>query len=247
MESSEKPSVAVTSEVVSNNYAQQKIESHCKEVKDLKQKSIEQDQELKILRANQKNINERLRAQERYSRKDSVLIMNPPFNARTSKNVTYDTLKFFDDFLGVKLTVDSIKACHIIQNTETEYQMSTVICKFIYFNDKLEVLKKKRALRKAKNHINNKNIYMNEPLPEIEAQIKAEAVKRNMIVSTHNCTVSVLVDRGSQKPTYKKINDVEDLDNVLAVKKNTYNARSNNNDHDDHYSPAHKRQNTRQY
>ena len=122
--------------------------------------------------------------------------------------------------------------------------MSTVICKFIYFNDKLEVFKKKRALRKAKN---NKNIFLNEPLPENEAQIKAEAVKRNMIVSKHNCTVSVLVDRGSQKPTYKKINDVEDLDNVLAVKKNTYYARSNNNDHDDHYSPAHKKQNTRQY
>ena len=120
--------------------------------------------------------------------------MNPPFNAGTSKNVAYDTLKFFDDFLGVKLTVDSIKACHIIPNTEPEYQMSTVICKFIYFNDKLEVFKK-----------NNKNIYLNEPLPEIEAQIKAEAVKRNMIVSTHNCTVSVLVDRGSQKPTYKKL------------------------------------------
>ena len=188
-----------------------------------------------------------MRAQERYSRKDSVLIVNPLFNARTSKNVTYDTLKFFDDFLGVKLTVDSIKACHIIPNTETEYQMSTVICKFIYFNDKLEVFMKKRALRKTRNHINNKNIYLNEPLPEIEAQIKAEAVKRNMIVSTHNCTVSVLVDRGSQKPTYKKINDIEDLGNVLAEKKNTYYARSNNNDHDDHYSPAHKKQNTRQY
>ena len=123
-----------------------------------------------------------------------------PFNARTSKNVIYDTLKFFDVFLGVKLTVDSIKACHIIPNTETEYQMSIVICKFICFNDKLEVFKK-RALRKAKNHINNKNIYLNEPLPEIEAQIKAEAVKRKMIVSTHNYTASVLVDRGSQKPT----------------------------------------------
>ena len=38
-----------------------------------------------------------------------------------------------------------------------------------------------------------------------------------MIVSTHNCTV--LVDQGSKKPTYKKINDVADLDIVLAVKK----------------------------
>ena len=72
MESNEQPSVAVTPEIVSNIYAQQKIEALCKEVKDLKQKNIEQDQELKILRANEKNINERLRAQERFSRKDSV-------------------------------------------------------------------------------------------------------------------------------------------------------------------------------
>ena len=36
--------------------------------------------------------------------------------------------------------------------------MSTVICHFIYFNEKLEVFKKKKALRKAKNHIDNKNI-----------------------------------------------------------------------------------------
>ena len=98
MESNEQSSVAVTSEVVSNNYAQQKIEALCKEVKDLKQKNIEQDQEIKILRANKKNINERLRAQERYSLKDSVLIVNPPFNARNSENVTYDTLKILTIF-----------------------------------------------------------------------------------------------------------------------------------------------------
>ena len=63
MESNEQPSVAVASEVASNNYAQHKIEALCKEVKDLKQKNIEQFKELKILRVNQKNINERLRAQ----------------------------------------------------------------------------------------------------------------------------------------------------------------------------------------
>ena len=55
MDSNEHPSVTVTSEVVSNNYAQQKIEALCKEVKDFKQKNIEQDQELQTLRANQKH------------------------------------------------------------------------------------------------------------------------------------------------------------------------------------------------
>ena len=46
MESNEQPSVPVTSEVVRNNNAQQKIEALCKEVKDLKRKNIEHDQEL---------------------------------------------------------------------------------------------------------------------------------------------------------------------------------------------------------
>ena len=55
MVSNEQPSVPVTSEIVSNNYAQQKNEALCKEVKDLKQKNIEQDQELLILRANKKH------------------------------------------------------------------------------------------------------------------------------------------------------------------------------------------------
>ena len=64
--------------------------------------------------------------------------------------------------------------------------MSTVICKFISFNDMLEVFKKKRALRKAKNNINYQNLYLNRPLHEIEGQIKADAVKKIMILSTHN-------------------------------------------------------------
>ena len=57
---------------------------------------------------------------------------------------------------------------------------------------------------KIKKSYQRKNIYLNEPLPEVESQSKTEAVKQNMILSTHICTASLLVDRGEQKPTYKK-------------------------------------------
>ena len=117
MECNEQPSVAVTSEVVSNNYAQQKSTHFVRRLKILNKKILSKIRNYKFF-GQIKNFNERLRAQERYSRKDSVLIVNPPFNERTSKNVTYDTLKFFDNFLGVKLTVDSIKACHVMPDTE---------------------------------------------------------------------------------------------------------------------------------
>ena len=46
---------------------------------------------------------ERLRAQERYSRKDSIIIMNPPYDARSVRDVTMETLKLFKSFLGITI------------------------------------------------------------------------------------------------------------------------------------------------
>ena len=62
------------------------------------------------------------------------------------------------------------------------------------------------APQKVKQSHQQKNIYINEPLPEIEASIANEAKKRDMIVSTHNCVVSVLVENGINKPrkNYRK-------------------------------------------
>ena len=149
-----------------------------------------------------------------------LLIVNPPFDARQVCKVTHETLKFFEKFLGVEITEDSIKACHIIPNSGNEFQLPTVICKFIYFADKQSVYEKRKRLRKTKNRINNKFIYLNEPLPEYDAQIKNEANKRNMITATHNCAVSVLVENGREKAKFVKINDIEDFDSINAIKRN---------------------------
>ena len=46
---------------------------------------------------------ERLRAQERYSRKDSIIILNPPYDARNVRDVTMNTLKCFKNFLGITI------------------------------------------------------------------------------------------------------------------------------------------------
>ena len=141
----------------------------------------------------------------------------------------------------MKLPKDIIKAYHILPNTETGYQIPTVICEFIYFDEKLEIFKKKkRVLRKVKNYINGKNIYLNKPLTEVQSQIKDEAVKRNMIVSTYDCAVSVLVDKAEKKPTYKKINEIDELNNVNAIKKNDKNPQPTNDNLEDYYLPAHR-------
>ena len=120
-----------------------------KEVRFLRSKTKQQDQEIAKLRENQRNINNCLCSQERYSRKDCVLISNPPFEARNSVDVTRDTLKFFQNFLGMKKDYDRIKACHLLlsNNATTNF---TVIFKLIFYQDKTDVYKKRRSLRNKK-------------------------------------------------------------------------------------------------
>ena len=209
----------IASEVVVSSIQDTEVSVMKKEIELLKAKNNLQDEEIRELKAKQKHINDHLRAQERYTRKDSLIIVNPPFDARQVCNVTHETLKFFEKFLGVEITEDSIKACHIIPNSGNEFQLPTVICNFIYFADKQSVYEKRKRLRKTKNRINNKAIYLNEPLPEYEAQIKNEANKRNMITATHNCAVSVLVENGREKAKFVKINEIEDLDSINAIKR----------------------------
>ena len=163
-------------------------------------------------------MNDRLRCQERYSRKDCVLISNPPFEARNSADVTRDILKFFQSFLGLKIDYNRIKACHLLPGNNAK-TTSTVICKFIFYQDKIYVYKKRRSLRNKKNFMNKLNIYMYESLPEFEQEIRNEAHKRDMITSTNNCVVSVLVHDGNEKTKFVKVQEVEELDNLDAVKK----------------------------
>ena len=51
---------------------------------------------------------------------------------------------------------------------------------------------KQLNMRCFKNPINNKNTYIMERLPPVEHDINAEADKRNYVVSTRNCMISVL-------------------------------------------------------
>ena len=67
-------------------------------------------------------------------------------------------------------------------------------------------------------------MFINELLPEVEANIQQEANKRNFITSTHNCAVSVLIENGKNKPKFVKVNEISDLENLPAIKRsNNYN------------------------
>ena len=171
-----------------------------------------------------------------------MLIVNPPFDARQVCNVTHETLKFFEKFFGVKITEDSIKACHIIPNSGNEFQLPTVNCIFIYFADKQSVYEKRKRLRKTKKQDKQQIIYLNDPLPEYEAQIKNDANKRNMFTATHNCADSVFVENGREKAKFVKIDEIEDLDSINAIKRKKKQFELSSTD-DAINSPAYKRLN----
>ena len=67
-----------------------------KEVRFLRSKT--EQQEIAKLWENQKIINDPLRSQEKYSRKDCELFSESPFETRNGVEVTQETLKFFQIF-----------------------------------------------------------------------------------------------------------------------------------------------------
>ena len=62
-----------------------KVTDLTKEVWSLRKTVVEQQKQIDALKDKQGNLNDRLRAQERYTRKNSVLIKNPPLTPEQLK------------------------------------------------------------------------------------------------------------------------------------------------------------------
>ena len=190
---------------------------------------------------------DRTRAQEQYSRKHTLDICNPPFDAQRSNNVLLDSLWFFEKNLGIRLHETRIKSCHILPATGHDYVLPSVIIKFICFDDNNNVYKSCKLLKKKKIEINDRNFYINEHLPKVDAELKNEANKQGFITSTNNCKVSVPVSKSNNTIGYPRINYTSDLANVPnAIKcKDDSNKRKleKNNDGKSICSPEMKRVN----
>ena len=94
---------------------------------------------------------------------------------------------------------------------------------FLYFDDKHAVYKARKNLKYQKNVLNKRNIYITERLSEQEAIIKKAANDMDLITTTHNCIVSVLVHdekrRGETK--FKRVDAADELQTIKAVKQKT--------------------------
>ena len=145
-----------SSGLVSKNYTDDEVNTIVFEPEKILKISQKQSEEIDNLKKVTKNLNDRLRAQERYTSKDSIIIVNPTFDARKVNDVTAEALKFFQFFLKFHIPFENIKACHILPNTGNAMQLPSVICKFLYFDDKDNVYSKRWYLKNKKNPINRK-------------------------------------------------------------------------------------------
>ena len=86
--------------------------------------------------------------------------------------------------MNVKLETNRFKACHILPGTKTNGCPESVICKFVYFDEKDRAFCLRRKLKKIKSPLNNLNRNIDERLPKYEAEKDSEAEKTGMITST---------------------------------------------------------------
>ena len=98
-----------------------------------RKKQIEDNESFEQIFNLYNDINDRLREQERYSSKDSLVIKNPPFKLRDSENLF---MNFFHEYL--KLDLKNVKAFHVLptQRNLPGNLMPSVIVTFIYFQEK---------------------------------------------------------------------------------------------------------------
>ena len=106
----------------------------------------------------------RVREQERYTSKDSIIVDNPPFDPNVDDDALLELIVFFiKTFLRYELEPSKIKGCHILPGcVEEKGLMASVIVKFLYFPDKNQIYASRRYLKGQKNEINQKNIFVRE-------------------------------------------------------------------------------------
>ena len=181
-----------SSGLVSKNYTEDEVNTIVSELEKVKKFSQKQSEEIDNLKKVTKNLNDRLRAQERYTRKDSIIIVNPPFDARKVNDVTAETLKFFSKFFEISHSLWEHKS---LLYTAQHWKRDTIAVGnlqiLIFWWQKQRLLKKDSTSKRKTIPSIEKNIHINEPLPEIEASIANEAKKtRHDCVNTQLCSVS---------------------------------------------------------
>ena len=87
-----------------------------------------------------KQMTERLRAQERYSPKEYLLICNHTFDASKSQKTLHDTMRFFKCYLDIDYSADRIESYHVLTSSGKDFLNPAAIANFCTSKKKILVL-----------------------------------------------------------------------------------------------------------
>ena len=87
-----------SSGLVSKKYTEDAVNTIVSKLEKVINFSQKQSEEINKFKKTTEDLHEWLRAQECYTRKDSIIIVKPPFDARKCNNVTAEALNFFCKF-----------------------------------------------------------------------------------------------------------------------------------------------------
>ena len=145
-----------------------------------------QEDTILILNKNVAELQNRLPTQEKYSSKDCLIFKNFPNNP-FSKNLYNDVCKSIYHYFNYQITPDRIKACHPLKHCKNG--ITPIIVKFIYFDDKDFIFRRRKMLSDKLN--GGKKLVIHERLPVKDAENMNRCNEIGLISTTRNCQVKV--------------------------------------------------------
>ena len=150
----------------------------------------ERDSEITLLRNKVADLEARVIEQEIYSSKNCLIIKNLPIEDRNAP-LSHQVCQFFQKFLNHETRPNNFKACHYLGKWQSNTCPPAVIAKFLFFDEKNELLGRKSWLSRKTNQCNGYPIYIKERLPRHQKEILDFAKAENTITTTVNCKVKV--------------------------------------------------------
>ena len=178
------------------------------EVKQLKLDNSKKEREIETLKDEIHGLKNKVLNNERYLSKDSLKITNPPITQHG--NQTFEILTFLREQLLVTIDKKSPEACHLLKKLQDENAPPALTLKIVHFRAKDTVYSLVKKLSKFRHPLNSNTVFILETLTYHDAEIEKAADNMNLITTTHNCQVKVLVNQGSRK-VFKQINELKQL------------------------------------
>ena len=138
-------------------------------------------------------MNDRLRQQEKYTRKDNVLIRNSPFDGRDEKLLDRNVVKFFVAFLKIECfdRGGSKALLYVPKRKPLPYKLMPTVWKIFKYFDK-DFLHNERKNLQGQKTLNGRQLYIDELLLPEEAKLKRETDENCYVTSATKFKMSVL-------------------------------------------------------